>query len=179
MLNIQWQWPSKPDKFGLRNWDYSTPPPLQWVIFRKIGHLATIPILWSNQCKKTTNYKTRMNPRDLQNLIILYCDYIIQHAHKNTKENITHPKQLQSAWRYYCFPCVQNHAPVTKIPSRQTNATGRDSRADQTAPISKRFPPPPQYHVYIDNIFRACGKDSPHKKPRASVTYITIRVNQI
>ena len=24
---------------------------------------------------------------------------------------------------YYCFPCAQNHAPVTKIPSRQTNAT--------------------------------------------------------
>ena len=127
----------------------STPPPLQWVIFREIGHLATIPILWSNQYKKTTNYKTRMDPRDLQNLIILYCDYIIQHAHKNTKENITLPKQLQSAWRYYCFPCVQNHAPVTKIPSRQTNAT------------------------------RACDKDSPHKKPRASLTYITIRVNQI
>ena len=148
MLNIQWQWPSKPEKFGLRNWT-STPPPLQWVIFREIGHLATIPILWSNQCKKTTNYKTRMDPRDLQNLIILYCDYIIQHAHKNTKENITLPKQLQSAWRYYCFPCVQNHAPVTKFPSRQTNAT------------------------------RACDKDSPHKKPRASLTYITIRVNQI
>ena len=37
--------------------------------------------------------------------------------------------------------CAQNDAPVTKIPSRQTNATDRDSRADQyrTAPISKRF----------------------------------------
>ena len=35
--------------------------------------------------------------------------------------------------------CAQNHAPVTKIPSRQTNATDRDSRADRTAPMSKRF----------------------------------------
>ena len=26
---------------------------------------------------------------------------------------------------------------------------------------------PPQYHIYIDNTFRACGKDSPDKKPRA------------
>ena len=35
--------------------------------------------------------------------------------------------------------CAQNHAPVTKIPSRQTNATDRDSQGDRTAPISKRF----------------------------------------
>ena len=38
---------------------------------------------------------------------------------------------------------------------------------------------PPQYHIYIDNTFRACGKDSPEKKPRARLIYITIRVNQI
>ena len=37
------------------------------VILREIGHLATIPIFWSNQCKKSTNYKTRIDPRDLQN----------------------------------------------------------------------------------------------------------------
>ena len=46
------------------------------VIFREIGHLST-------------HYKTRMDPRDLQ--IILYCDYIIQDAHKNTKK--TYPSQ--------------------------------------------------------------------------------------
>ena len=38
------------------------------VIFREIRHLATIPIFWSNQCKNSTNYKTRMDPRDLQKL---------------------------------------------------------------------------------------------------------------
>ena len=38
---------------------------------------------------------------------------------------------------------------------------------------------PPQYHKYIDNTFRACGKDSPDKKPRARFIYIKIRVNQI
>ena len=32
---------------------------------------------------------------------------------------------------------------------------------------------PPQYHIYIDNIFRACGKDSPDKKRRARLIYIT------
>ena len=47
--------------------------------------------------KISTNYKTRMDPRDLQNLIILYCDYIIQDAHKKPKKNIALPKQLQSA----------------------------------------------------------------------------------
>ena len=43
------------------------PLPFSGVIFREIGHLATIPIFLSIQCKKSTNYKTRMDPRDLQN----------------------------------------------------------------------------------------------------------------
>ena len=43
------------------------PLPFSVVIFREIGHLVTIPIYWSNQCKKSTNYKTRMDSRDLQN----------------------------------------------------------------------------------------------------------------
>ena len=44
------------------------PLPFSGVIFRQIGHLATIPIFWSNQgMQKSTNYKTQMDPRDLQN----------------------------------------------------------------------------------------------------------------
>ena len=43
------------------------PLPFSAVIFREIRHLSTIPIFWSNQCKKNTNCKTRMDPRDLQN----------------------------------------------------------------------------------------------------------------
>ena len=35
------------------------PLPFSGVILREIGHLATIPIFESNQCKKSTNYKTR------------------------------------------------------------------------------------------------------------------------
>ena len=72
--------------------------PFSGVIFREIGHLTTIPIFWSNQCKKSTNYKTRMNPRDLQNQIILYSDYIIQDAHKNQKKAYpSQSAQLQPA----------------------------------------------------------------------------------
>ena len=33
--------------------------------------------------------------------------------------------------------------------------------------------------LYIDNTFRAYGKDTPDIKPRARLIYITIRVNQI
>ena len=40
------------------------PLPFSAVIFigHEIGHLAMIPIFWSNQCQKGTNYKTRMDP---------------------------------------------------------------------------------------------------------------------
>ena len=78
-----------------------------------------------------------MDPRDLQNIIILYCDYIIQDAHKK-KHTLPKAAAIRLTL-YYCFPCAQNHAAVTKIPCRQTNATDRDSRADRTAPTSKRF----------------------------------------
>ena len=43
------------------------PLPFSGVIFREIGHLATIPTFLSNHVKKSTNYKTGMDPRDLQN----------------------------------------------------------------------------------------------------------------
>ena len=31
---------------------------------------------------------------------------------------------------------------------------------------------PPQYQMYIDNTFRACGKDSSDKKPRARLAHL-------
>ena len=37
------------------------PLPFSGVILTEIGHLATIPIFLSNQCKKSTNHKTRTN----------------------------------------------------------------------------------------------------------------------
>ena len=53
------------------------PLPFSGVIFREIGHLATIPIFWSNQCKKSTNYKTRMDPE-------IYDTECTQKTKKNT-----------------------------------------------------------------------------------------------
>ena len=43
------------------------PLPFSGVIFSEIGHLATIPIFLVKSVQKSTNYKTRMDPRDLQN----------------------------------------------------------------------------------------------------------------
>ena len=62
----------------------------------------------------------------------------------HTKKKHTPPKAAAIRLTLLLFPMhvAQNHAPVTKIPSRQTNATDRDSRADRTAPISKRFSSP-------------------------------------
>ena len=76
------------------------------------------------------------------NKVKLYCIVIILHSMHTKKPKKTYPSQsscnpLDAI--NYCFPCAQNHAPVTKIPSRQSNATDRDSRADRTVPISKRF----------------------------------------
>ena len=105
------------------------PHPLSGVIFREIGHLATIPIFSSNQCKKVQIIKHEWTPEIYK--IKLYCIVsILYRMHtKKPKKIVPLPKQLQSAWRYYCFPCAQNHTLVTKIPSRQTNATDCDSRS--------------------------------------------------
>ena len=83
------------------------PLPFSGVIFREIGHLTTIPIFWSNQCKRSTNYKTTMGSRDLQNYVILYCDCAIRLTQ-------------------ILFPICTKQRAVTKIPSRQTNATDRE-----------------------------------------------------
>ena len=69
--------------------------------------------------------------------------------HTKKQKKHTPPKAAAIALRYYCFPCAQNHAPVTKIPSRQTNATDRNSRPDRTAPISKRFLLPNIIYILI------------------------------
>ena len=72
--------------------------------------------------------------------IKLYCIVIILYRMhtKNQKKKL--PSQSSSnPLDAIIVSHAQNHAPVTKIPRRQTNATERDSRADRTAPISKRF----------------------------------------
>ena len=143
-----------------------------------LSTVATIHIFWSNQWNKSTNYKTRMDPRDLQNIIILYCDYIIQDSHKKQKK--THPSEssCNPLDAILLFPmCTKPRGRYqNSVPPNQRNISRLASRSNCThlKEIS-----PPQYHIYIDNTFRACGKDSPDKKPRARLIYITIRVNQI
>ena len=118
-----------------------------------------------------------MDPRDLQNLVILYCDYIIQHAHKKTKKK--YPSQSS------CNPLdaiIVSHVHKTMRPLPKFRAAKPTQQVARFASRSNythlKEISPPQYHIYIDNTFRACGKDSPVKKPRARLTYITIRVNQ-
>ena len=67
------------------------------VIFREIGHLAPIPISWSNQCKKVQIIKHEWTPEIYK--IKLYCFVIILYRMhtKNRKKSIPLPKQLQSA----------------------------------------------------------------------------------
>ena len=108
------------------------------VIFREIGHLATIPIFWSNQCKKVQIIKHEWTPEIYK--IKLYCIVIILYRMytKNQKKH-TPPKAAASSLTLLLFPMCTKPRARYKIPSRQTNATDRDSRADRTAPVSKRF----------------------------------------
>ena len=113
------------------------PLPFSGVIFRKIGHLATIPIFWSNQCKKSTHYKTRMDPRDLQNLIILYCDYIIQDAHKKIKKTYPLDAIIVSHVHKTTHPLPKFRAakPTQQIAIRE-KIEMHPSQRDFSAPIS-------------------------------------------
>ena len=109
---------------------------------------------------------------------MLHCDYIIQDAHKKLPKKHTPPKAAAIRLTLLLFPmCTKPRARYQNSePPNHRNRSRFGSRLNCThlKEIS-----PPQYHIYIDNTFRACGKDSPDKKPRARLTDITIRVNQI
>ena len=79
-----------------------------------------------------------MDPRDLQNLIILYCDYIIQPAHKKTKKH-TPPEAAATRLTLLLFPmCTKPRARYQNSePPYQRNRSRFASRSN--APISKRF----------------------------------------
>ena len=148
------------------------------VILSEIGHLATIPIFWSNQCKNRTNYKTRMVPRDLQkfNYTVLWL-YYTACTQKNKKKH-TPPKAAATRLTLLLFPmCTKPRARYQN--SEPPNRRNRSRFASRSNCTHLKEISPPQYHIYIDNTFRACGNDSPDKKPRERLTDITIRVNQI
>ena len=107
-------------------------------------------------------------------MIILYWMHT-----KKPKKNIPLPKQLQSAWRYYCFPCAQNHAPVVYQNSEPPNQRNRSRLASRSNCTHLKEISPPQYHIYTDNTFKVCGKHSPDKKPRASLDSSTSQLELI
>ena len=88
--------------------------------------------------------------------------------HTKTKKKHTPPKarSCNPLDRLLLFPmCTKPRARYQNSePPNQRNRSRFASRSNCThlKEIS-----PPQYHVYIDNTFRVCGKDSPDKKPRA------------
>ena len=102
--------------------------------------------------------------------IKLYCIVIIldrMHT-KNTQKKHIPPKAAAIRLTLLLFPMC----------TTEPRARYQNSEQIELHPHLKEISPP-QYHIYIDNTFRACGKDSPDKKPRARLIYITIRVNQI
>ena len=67
------------------------PLPFSGVIFRKIGHLATIPIFSSNQCKKVQILKHEWTPEISK--IKLYCIVIILYRMHTKNQKKTYPSQ--------------------------------------------------------------------------------------
>ena len=91
------------------------------------------------------------------------------------KQKKTYPSQSSCFVLFPMCPKPRAHYQNSEPPNqRNRSRLATRSNCTHLNEIS-----PPQYHVYIDNTFRACGKDSPDKKPRAKLIYITIRVNQI
>ena len=67
------------------------PLPFSGVIFKEIGHLATIPIFWSNLCKKVQIIKHEWTPEIYK--IKLYCIVIILYKmHRKTPKR-AYPSQ--------------------------------------------------------------------------------------
>ena len=62
------------------------PLPLSEVIFREIGHVVTILIFWSNQCKKVRIIKHEWTPEIYK--IKLYCIVIILYSSCNPLDDI-------------------------------------------------------------------------------------------
>ena len=116
------------------------PLPFSGITFREIGHLATIPIFWSNQCKKVQIIKHEWTPEIYK--IKLYCIVIILYRTHTKNQKKTYPSQSS------CNPLdaiIVSHVhkttrPLPKFrPAKPTEHADRDSRADRTAPILKRF----------------------------------------
>ena len=69
------------------------PLPFSGVIFREIGHLATIPISWSNQCKKVQIIKHEWTSESEMYKIKLYCIRIILYRMHRKNPKRAYPPQ--------------------------------------------------------------------------------------
>ena len=67
------------------------PLPFSVVIFWEIGHLATIPIFWSNQCKKVQIIKHEWTP-EIYKIKLHYIVFILYRMHTNNPKK-TYPSQ--------------------------------------------------------------------------------------
>ena len=109
------------------------PLPLSGVAFREIGHLATMPIFWSNQCKKVQIIKHEWTPEIYK--IKLYCIVIIlyrMHTKKPPKKHIP-PKAAAIRLTLLLFPmCTKPRARYQNSePPNQRNrsqAVGKPAR---------------------------------------------------
>ena len=86
------------------------PLPFSGVIFREIGHLATIPIFWSNQCKKVQIIKHEWTPEIYK--IKSYCIVIILYRmHTKKPKKHTPPKAAAIRLTLLLFPmCAKPRA---------------------------------------------------------------------
>ena len=100
---------------------------------------------------------------------------ILYRLHTKIPKEHTPPKAAAIRLTLLLFPmCTKPRARYQNSePPNQRNRSRLASRSNCThlKEIS-----PPHYHIHIDNTFRACVKDSPDKKTRARLIYITIRV---
>ena len=98
--------------------------------------------------------------------------------HTKTKKKHTPPKTAAIRLTLLLFPlCTKPRARYQN--SEPRNQRNRSLLASKSNCTHLKEISLPQYHIYIDNTFRACDKDSPDKIPRARLIYITIRVNRI
>ena len=155
------------------------------VFFREIGHLATIPIFGQISGKKVQIIKHEWTP-DIYKIKLYWIVIILYRMHTRTQKKHNPPKTAAIRLTLLLFPlCTKPRARYQNSePPNQRNRSRLASRSncihlkEISLPISHILFLY-QYHIYIDNTFRACDKDSPDKKPRARLIYITIRVNRI
>ena len=98
--------------------------------------------------------------------IKLYCIVITlyrMHTKENKKKTFPSQSSCNPLDAILLFPmCKKPRARYQNSePPNQRNRSRLASRSNCTH-HKEIFPP--QYHIYIDNTFRACGKDSPDKK---------------